>query len=408
VFAAFRGFAADALTGPDAKTPGILCGIICMYFLARRSWFWAGLFAALAVLGWQPLLIYPILGLVLPLALGGGDRWRSFGRAVAGTAFPFIVTFVYFAIAGAFSDFVSSTLIYPLRGTDHGHETVETRVKHIYVVITRFYQFSGSLMIAGGILLVLLAGYSFYVHRNELRAAWADPVVSVVLISGIVNLLYAFTDFQSYPDVYPFFIYGALGIGGGAAVTIRLLRSAPLRSTATVAGVVAAITLFGFSMSWFSNDPMTHRVLRQERATACGIEKLTRAGHPLYALGTPVPLVLTHRRNPDRYIYLDAGVDKWKIKHTHGGFGGWTAQIRAAHPSVVVVDGWTGKVMQRMVLWLRGRGFHRAYLGGTRIFVTNRVRAQASIRDVMLTPQPTKFAADLQGRELPTPPCAGA
>jgi hypothetical protein len=48
-------------------------------------------------------------------------------------------------------------------------------------------------------------------------------------------------------------------------------------------------------------------------------------------------LVLTHRRNPSRYIYLGSGVLRWMLRRTPGGYNGWLARIRAADPGVIVI-----------------------------------------------------------------------
>src|SRR5690349_15540172 len=49
-FAAFKGFALDALGGPDAKTPGILFAVVSMALLVRRRWFWGSLVGSIAFL----------------------------------------------------------------------------------------------------------------------------------------------------------------------------------------------------------------------------------------------------------------------------------------------------------------------------------------------------------------------
>ena len=64
VFAAFRGFALDALTGPNAKTPGILAAVVAMVLMVRRQWFWAAFAGSVAFLVWQPLLIYAAVAVV--------------------------------------------------------------------------------------------------------------------------------------------------------------------------------------------------------------------------------------------------------------------------------------------------------------------------------------------------------
>jgi hypothetical protein len=79
VFASFHGWAADALAGPDAKTPGILLAVLSMLLVRRRRWFSAGVCGALAFLFWQPLLIYLGIAVIVSrrpaIVLGRPYRW---------------------------------------------------------------------------------------------------------------------------------------------------------------------------------------------------------------------------------------------------------------------------------------------------------------------------------------------
>ena len=45
VFLSFKGFAVDAIGGPDAKTPGIAFAVFAMLLLVRRRFFWAACWA---------------------------------------------------------------------------------------------------------------------------------------------------------------------------------------------------------------------------------------------------------------------------------------------------------------------------------------------------------------------------
>lgn len=131
-------------------------------------------------------------------------------------------------------------------------------------------------------------------------------------------------------------------------------------------------------MRWFDRDERNDHALVVERATACAVNRLVVPGTSLYALGDPTPLVLTHRRNPDRFIYLNSGEDQWKVDHTPGGFQGWTAQIEAAHPSVVVVNAWKHSPYPAMMsAWLRATGYHRGYVGEWEVFLSPQARARA-------------------------------
>jgi hypothetical protein len=102
-----------------------------------------------------------------------------------------------------------------------------------------------------------------------------------------------------------------------------------------------------------------------------------------------VPLALTHRRNPDRFIYLDSGVAAWKVDHTRGGLAGWGRQIRTSGAAVVVIDHWTGPLRPRMDAWLARHGYHKAFVGPWLVFVTPAARRTAAEQGVRLTAAPT-------------------
>src|SRR6185437_16223363 len=92
-FLAFEGFAADALGGPDAKTPAVLLSILALIALSRRRWVPAALAGSLAALTWQPLLVYVVVA-VAGAALDPRrfTRVRATARAIAAAAIPVAVT----------------------------------------------------------------------------------------------------------------------------------------------------------------------------------------------------------------------------------------------------------------------------------------------------------------------------
>ena len=88
VFASYRVFAADALAGPDAKTPGVLLAVVAMWLMARRQWFLAGLAGGLAFLVWQPLVLYPFVAVLVALLTSPERRWRAAAWALGGPRYP--------------------------------------------------------------------------------------------------------------------------------------------------------------------------------------------------------------------------------------------------------------------------------------------------------------------------------
>jgi 4-amino-4-deoxy-L-arabinose transferase-like glycosyltransferase len=406
-FASFRWFAADALSGPDAKTPGILLAVLCMWLLTRRAWFWGAFAGSLAFLVWQPLALYAVVAAgVAVLNADPGRRWRALVAAVAGAVSPLLLTGVYFAAAGAFDEFVEAVVVFPFRGVARAQETVSARLERIAAVVNDGYGVSGTLFWVGSVALLVVVVLHLLRGRRRPLEALRDPLVSVVLATGVLQAAYAASDFQGYPDLYPLLPYPALGLAGAVAVLLTLARPAAARLVVTTAALVALAVLTAFSWSWFNDDPLHDGGLRAQRANACAVDRLLGPSGSLYALGDPSALVMTHRRNPDRFIYLGSGVDRWKIAHQPGGFAAWTEQVRAADPAVVVLRGWSSPVRRSMATFLRDEGFRPAYVGRWRVFLPPPTFEAAERRGVTLTQSPTDQAEGVPGRPIRPFGCA--
>lgn len=405
VFTSFDAFAVDALSGPDAKTPGILLAVVSMWLTARRQWFWAALAGGLAFLVWQPLVFYPVVTvLVAGVYATPGRRLRALGGSVLGAAIPVILVTCYFAVTGALAKFLESAVIFPAVGIQRGTETVAARLAKIATVVHQSCGLGGVLFWAGLLLLLLVVAATLG-QGGGWRRALREPLVCVVLTTFVAQAGYAASDFQGYPDLYPLLPYAGLGVGGAVGLAMNRLRHAPARVATTVFALVGVVALTGFSWSSFTNNPMHNDDFMVQRSSACAISRVLVPGHPLYSLGDPRPLALTHRRNPDRFIYLGSGVDHWKIAHTPGGLEGWAAQIRAAHPSVVVLRGWHTKVTPLLVERLKAAGYRQGYIGQWRVFLGRAARARAHAQGVKVTHRPTEHALDRSGRELSTGRC---
>ena len=387
VFVSFWGFARDALAGPDAKTPGVLFVVLTMWLLAGRKWFWGAFFAGLAFLVWQPLIIYPVVAVVAAAATAErGRRLRAAGFAGLGAVLPVAAVSLYFAAVGAFGNFLTATVTFPLTGIQRGNETVGHRISHIFWVVHRYYGFGGVLFWIGLALTVCCVVQRFVHGRGRLLSVLRDPVVLVVFVTLLFEVGYAMSDFQSYPDLFALLPYGALMWGWPLALVAERARPGWLRETVrNVAGVLVA-ALMTITWVWYGSDPHNVNDLGLERADAASIEAAIVPGTSLWVLGDPTVLVLTHRRNPDRYVYLESGVAVWKIKHTPGGFPGWLAQISRVHPSVVVIGYWTGRIETVMKSWLHvDAGYALWWVGRWRVLLTPDAVARAEAAGVPLS-----------------------
>lgn len=396
VFASFTGFAQDALPGPDAKTPGILFAVLAMWLAVRRNSFWAGVAGSCAFLVWQPLIIYPALAVAGAAVATDPKRWRASATAAAGVATPLVITLGYFTAAGALGDFLESAFRFPATGVERGHESVGHRIDHIAEVVNHYYGFSGGLFWAGLALLGLVGAARVVAAGSERRRVWRDPLLLIVIVSLLAELGYAASDFQSYPDLYPLLPYAAVGFGGAVALGLRRLPTSAV-TVALGATMAATLALTLYSAVLFSDERSNNSILRRERATACALNQIIVPGTPMWSLGDPAPLVVTGRRNPDRFIYLGTGVSAWKVGHTDGGFTGWTNQIEQSRASVVISQRWNGPLRFAMARWLQQHGYRRGYVGPWRVFVTTRARVRATLAGLAITTTPMRWPQTADG-----------
>ena len=365
-FASFQGFAADALGGPDSKTPGVLLSVVAMALLVQRKWFWAALAGAVAFLDWQPLGVYMLVAIGAAFVVGGRD-WGRAWRAAAGAAVPLAATVVFLAIAGGLSQFLEASFEFPLTGVEREPITFGDRLIAVFDVVNDHYG-DARVLFWGGLVLVI----ALLVRRRRDR-----PAALIVLITLLAFVVLTATDFQGYADLFPFLPYAALGIGGVAAFAER-------SRVAVVAVGVAAALLAGFSAHRYAERGEKGLSLTAQRAYAHQLERLIDPGERLYALGDPTLHVLTGWRNPTRYVYLGSGVDDWAIEHDFGSFTGWQREILAVDPPVIFVNAWISPRAAPMEAWLARTYGKPTPVGSGRLYVKPAVRVRAARRRIGL------------------------
>lgn len=399
--AAVPAFARDALAGPDAKTPGVLLAVVAMLLLVERRWFWAGIACSLAVLTWQPYFVYALDALLVAAWLGGsGARLRSVLRVVVGGLVPVSVTVVGYAVAGHLGDLWEATVVYPLLAPHGQPRTVGDDLHTIATVVGKY---GGGPLFWIGVGLLLVAVVVDAATHRPWRSALARPLVAVVLLTGLGNFAFAATNFQGYQDLYALLPYMGLGFGGLVGLLVHAGRGS---ARTWVSGLVVAALVALVVLRWQQahDDPENGELVAQ-RSNACGLSRIIAPGTSLYALGDPTPLVLTHRTNPDRFIYLASEVDRWKVEHTPGGVRAWWRQIDDGNPSVIVLQSFSGAIHDKLVQSALGAGYHPRFLGTWRLFVTTKSLHRARAHDVQLTRGRRPVATRADGRPLPAFHC---
>jgi hypothetical protein len=267
-------------------------------------------------------------------------------------------------------------------GLARGHTTVASRIDEIVTVARHGYGKARVLFWLGLAALPVLLAVRILRTRPPLREALADPLACVVLPSFAIVAVYSLIDFQGYSDLYPALPYAALGVSGLVALAVEAAPSTALRRAATAGGVIGVVLLAGHSLWQYARGNKDHGLAAQ-RATAATVERVLDPGDTLYALGDPMPLVLTGRRNPSRFIYLTSGVGRWKVRHTDGRLAGWMEEIRRAHPTVIVVHHWTTPLATRVRDQLAQRYDHGT-VGDWHVYVPHDVATRAAARGVVI------------------------
>lgn len=379
-FLSFRGFAIDALGGPNAKTPGILFAVLATALLLRRRWFMGGIAASLATLVWQPLVIYVAVAIAFAwFSSEGSDRGRHSLAALAGAVIPGAAAVLYFIVVGAFTELFQTAFVLPLFGTERPDQGgFPDHVRHIFEAVARGYGWSSVFFWAGIGSVLVLAGSRIWKARSGYGVLGRDPLIVVVAIPLLFFIAFSLFDFQGYPDAYPFLPLAAFGIACAVAFGLKLMEGRGLRTAALAIAGAGTLGVVVLTWAWYgqARPDAEARGLIAQRESATVADALLGPDGSFWALGDPSLLVLMQRRNPSPEIYMAAGVDAWVIQRKPGGFDGWTAEIDAADPDMVVLDHWHGADAARMRKWLRSQ-FERIRIGPSGAFVTPELSEEA-------------------------------
>jgi hypothetical protein len=110
--------------------------------------------------------------------------------------------------------------------------------------------------------------------------------------------------------------------------------------------------------------------LDQQKSWAQEIQTRYLRSGELMSIGTPELMVLAHRRNSHRYLYIVEGIDSLIDAETAGGFEGWLEQISRTDPAVIGFRYAPGRFMDRLQEWLRAR-YQETRVGDWTLYVRN-------------------------------------
>lgn len=330
IFASFWAFGAHLASGPSTKS-WIVMLMCCHFWLAmEKRWFWAGIASGLAALGWQPMAALSIISLVVVLVQPGPmPRHRAFLVHFTGHAIPWLATFAYFGLNHAFADFWEGMVNFNLHYVATKNDPPAQKLYRLANAL--FSGFKGSVIfIPVGLITVLLQGLRASLHWKTLPR----QANLLILLSLPTAIAWTALDFQSYPDLFVFLPFAALGCA--AALQAACARLSPAaQGRITLALTTLIILLAGLSY----RDPGTGIWIKSKeglRTQQQAIRDFRLApGEELASVGVPEALVILRRPNFSQHIQFGSGLDDYLQDHYPGGIEGWLKDLRERKPAIV-------------------------------------------------------------------------
>ncbi|OGW74934.1 MAG: hypothetical protein A2Z72_07355 [Omnitrophica bacterium RBG_13_46_9] len=368
----FYYFAIHAAAGPRPKTPLVLFISLTLLFSGKKQWFWAGLFSSLAVLTWQPMGIFPLMTIFLSVA-AESERQRKVSalcRVLAGIGLPLLLIIAYFAHHGALYDFLDGFIFFNLRNPDRiqGISFIKNFLRVLRIVwVSERAMYLSTLI---GFITVLYWYPSRYISYRSVKDMISKDRFAPLLLSFPLLCIWTLVDVQGPPDLFVFHPYISLGFASFLDLALKHAEEAKdlrfRRKTIPFLSIAMCITLLMVSCTQV-------RQIREKNKREGGIARQRKVANKIAArfgkdakiicIEAPQILTLLHLKNPNPYIFINAGIDRRIHYATPGGFEGWIREMEAYDPDVIITGRLYGGVyMPKLTNWLK-TNYHEEKLG---------------------------------------------
>jgi hypothetical protein len=342
--------------GTQPKLTMIFFGLLALWLIAKDRPFWAGFFAMLACLSWQPGLLFAGVAVLIFSRYLTVWRDRRAFKVITGALLPLAVTVAYFYLNGALADLWTWTVAYDFNvyAPEGMRNMGETRT-HLWVVLLRVFRVN--------IVWVAMAAAGFLLFAIERLRAWrtinaalasSELFKDALIIAPTVYLAFCLINFQSGPDLLPLFPF--IGIFAGWLITDVARRLASLRPNEST--VESAVESTPPLRRWIERVPalaltlvlvlalvraitfrMEDQSLRDQVQALQPAMNLVGPDDKVYVHGTVELLVLMNRANLNPYIMWDRRkVDYIAARRYGGSVQAMIAEMEAAAPRLVALS----------------------------------------------------------------------
>ncbi len=367
----FFSFAKAAASGPRPKTLVVLFGTLCLLLAGKKKWFWAGFFAIVSALTWQPSGIFVLTILLIAFSQPRSQRMRAMSLSLAGIMVPMAALSAYFLSQNAFSELLDGILIFHFRYMDR--PTIPLIVHFTNPVIKIFKGYS---MMFLPIVIGLGATVYFYFWRRSLYTTLsemaAEDKFSPVILSFPLFVMWSAMDFQGAIDFFVFLPYAAVGFacfldmaGEGIRQQLQTGRRKWM-SRLVYPGICLALV----GSAWLDLHINSEKSYLEQVKVGAEIKRRFGDDVRLISIGNPQVLVVLRHANPTPYIVVLEGTDRMIHDKTPGGFSAWISGLEEYNPDVIAVGPTYGMHIGELKRWLNAN-FHMERIGASEFYIKN-------------------------------------
>ncbi len=310
----------------DWHVPMVFFGLFSLVFFIRGRFFWAGLFASLSVLSWQPGLIFPIAILLAIAFSPPGSRFQRTALLLGAFLLPLGAVFLYSYLRGSLTDLVEQTILY---GRINVSSEFLFGLRGLPRRIAASYSRSVPIMFLGMVGCGL--GWFRLMKKKEPVGMFLIPL-SLLTMMIVVNLVDSPSSRHLIPAL-PWISFFAVFFLERLHVRLdrRYLKAAP--------GVILAV-LIGYSLIGTLEDrPALGSMEKQQRYYLNFLKRNGyRDGDSILCLESVLPALFAGRKNPGRHVYcLEEKHYRFIEIYQPGGFASIMSLIREKDPRLVYI-----------------------------------------------------------------------
>ncbi|MBV9455109.1 MAG: hypothetical protein JOZ19_13485, partial [Rubrobacter sp.] len=273
---------------------------------------------------------FSVVTLVLAVTRPKEERRGAVLRASVGVITPLVAVGAYFYHHGALEDLLDGVVLFNARYLQRGAYTTTPLIFRALSDPSNLWEPISNVVLAYSTMLVpIVIGLVMIFRLYFLRPY--QYRVAPILLSFPAPFLWALLDFQLSDDFYVYLPYAAVGFGSFLASMIYYAKAPKF------VGALLGVALLGVAIAntLDINPIAAHQLLgtnirlSQQREGALEIENRFGEDEAIASINSPQVLVLLHRKNPNPYLFITAGIDRYIDAKEPGGFEGWLRGLEA-------------------------------------------------------------------------------